>query len=121
MKKFMKFTMFEKDSKDTKYRDDPYRAVIFPIDESGSPVCPNGKKFNYIYSRAVRGNKYGRTEEFFPMRRLQRVCAQGQMLQMQGQPNYPSERRTDAVSQRSFEQSQQHTRRAASYEPQYSS
>lgn len=64
MKKFMKFTMFEKDSKDTKYRDDPYRAVIFPIDESGSPVCPNGKKFNYIYSRAVRGNKYGRTEEF---------------------------------------------------------
>lgn len=39
----MKFTMFEKDSKDTKYRDDPYRAVIFPIDESGSPVCPNGK------------------------------------------------------------------------------
>lgn len=65
MKKFMKFTMFEKDSKDTKYRDDPYRAVIFPIDESGSPVCPNGKKFNYIYSRAVRGNKYGRTEEFF--------------------------------------------------------
>lgn len=31
MKKFMKFTMFEKDSKDTKYRDDPYRAVIFRL------------------------------------------------------------------------------------------
>ena len=65
MKKYMKFTMFEKESKDEKYRDDPYRAVNFPIDESGSPVCPNGKKFNYIYSRPVRGNKYGRTEEFF--------------------------------------------------------
>lgn len=65
MKKYMKFTMFEKESKDEKYRDDPYRAVNFPIDESGSPVCPNGKKFNYIYSRPVRGNKYGRTEEYF--------------------------------------------------------
>ena len=65
MKKYMKFTMFEKESKDEKYRDDPYRAVNFPIDESGSPVCPNGKKFNYLYTKPVRGNKYGRTEEFF--------------------------------------------------------
>lgn len=65
MKKYMKFTMYEKESKDKKYRDDPYRAVNFPIDTDGDPICPNGKKFHYLYSRPVRGNKYGRTEEFY--------------------------------------------------------
>lgn len=65
MKKFMKFTMYEKESKDKKYCDDPYRAVNFPIDKDGNPVCPNGKKFSYIYSKPVKGNKYGRTEEYY--------------------------------------------------------
>lgn len=41
----MKFTMYEKESKDKKYRDDPYRAVNFPIDTDGDPMCPNGKSF----------------------------------------------------------------------------
>ena len=27
-------------------------------------ICPNGKEFKYLYSRPVRGNKYGRTEDF---------------------------------------------------------
>lgn len=65
MKKYMKFTMYEKESKDKKYRDDPYRAVNFPIDADGDPICPNGKKIHYLYNRPVRGNKYGRTEEFY--------------------------------------------------------
>lgn len=65
MKKYMKFTMFEKESKDKKYRDDPYRAVNFQIDNNGNLTCPNGKKFHYLYSKPVRGNKYGRTEEFY--------------------------------------------------------
>ena len=65
MEKFMKFTMYEKESKNEKYRNDPYRAVNFPINERGLPVCPNGKEFHFIYSRPVRGNKYGRTEEYF--------------------------------------------------------
>ena len=65
MKKYMKFTMYEKERKDKKYRNDPYRTVNFPIDADGDPVCPNGKKFHYLYSRPVRGNKYGRTEEFY--------------------------------------------------------
>lgn len=65
MKKYMKFTMFEKESKDEKYRDNPYRAVNFPINENGKPVCPNGKEFNFIYTRPVKGNKFGRTEEFY--------------------------------------------------------
>lgn len=36
MEKFMKFTMFEKETKDKKYRDNPYRAVNFTQDENGN-------------------------------------------------------------------------------------
>lgn len=65
MEKYMKFTMFDKESKDAKYRDNPYRAVNFRVDEDGDLVCPNDKKFHYKYSTPVRGNKYGRTEEYY--------------------------------------------------------
>ena len=63
MKKYMKFTMYEKETKDAKYRDDKYRAVNFPIDDEGHPICPNGRKFIFLKSVPVRGNKYGRCEE----------------------------------------------------------
>ena len=59
MEKYMKFTMFAKETKDKKYRDDLYRAVNFPIDENGNPFCPNGKRFYYMASRPIKGNKYG--------------------------------------------------------------
>ena len=65
MEKFMKFTMFEKETKSKKYKEDPYRSVNFKKDEDGSLVCPNGKKFNLKCTRPVRGNKYGRTEEIY--------------------------------------------------------
>ena len=65
MEKYMKFTMFKKETEDKKYREDPYRAVNFHINEKGNPICPNGKEFKYLYSRPVKGNKYGRTEEFY--------------------------------------------------------
>lgn len=65
MEKYMKFTMFKKQSEDKSYRDNPYRAVNFPINENGNPVCPNGKEFHYLYSRPIKGNKYGRTEELY--------------------------------------------------------
>lgn len=65
MEKYMKFTMFKKETEDKKYRDNPYRAVNFSINEKGNPVCPNGKEFRYLYSLPVRGNKYGRTEELY--------------------------------------------------------
>lgn len=65
MEKYMKFTMFQKETEDTKYREDPYRAVNFPINEKGNPVCPNGKEFHHLCTRPVRGNKYGRTEELY--------------------------------------------------------
>lgn len=65
MEKFMKFTMFEKETKDTKYRDNPYRSVNFKHNENGRLVCPNNKEFIFKYTQAVRGNKYGRTEEVY--------------------------------------------------------
>lgn len=65
MKKYMKFTMFQKKSTDKTYHDDPYLAVNFPIDENGSPVCPGDKKFHYLKSHPIKGNRYGRTEEYY--------------------------------------------------------
>ena len=66
MGKYMKFTMFKKETEDKKYRENPYRAVNFYINENGNPECPNGKEFRYLYSRPVRGNQFGRTEELYP-------------------------------------------------------
>lgn len=65
MEKYMKFTMFKKESEDKTYRDDPYRAVNFAIGKNGNPVCPNGKEFRFLYNRTVKGNNYGRTEELY--------------------------------------------------------
>ena len=65
MEKFMKFTMFEKETKDQKYKENPYRSVNFKRDEDGDLVCPNNKKFKLKCRSVVRGNKYGRTEEIY--------------------------------------------------------
>ena len=65
MKKFMKFPMYQKESKDKKYRENPYRAVNFRVDEDGHLICPNDKKFFFLRSAPVKGNQYGRTEEFY--------------------------------------------------------
>ena len=61
----MKFSMFEKTAKDSKYQHDPYRAVNFKTDEDGNPVCPNGKKFSFLRNKPICGNRYGRTEELY--------------------------------------------------------
>ncbi len=65
MEKYMKFTMYKKVTTDKKYREDPFRAVNFRINEAGNPVCPNGKEFIYLKSSPIRGNHYGRTEELY--------------------------------------------------------
>ena len=65
MQKFMKFTMFEKETKDEKYINDPYRAVNFKHDDEGNLICPNKRKFKLKCTQPVKGNKYGRTEEVF--------------------------------------------------------
>ena len=53
MKKYMKFTMFQKKSTDKTYHDDPYLAVNFPIDENGSPVCPGDKDRGVLPMRGL--------------------------------------------------------------------
>ena len=65
MEKYMKFTMYEKESKDRKYRGNPYRASNFDIDREGYMVCPNGKRFHFLRTAPVKGNQYGRTEEYY--------------------------------------------------------
>lgn len=65
MEKYMKFTMYAKETKNEKYHNDPFRAVNFPINSNGNPVCPNGKQFKFLYNQHVKGNNYGRTEEIW--------------------------------------------------------
>lgn len=65
MEKYMKFTMFKKETTDKKYHEDPFRAVNFPIGEDGIMRCPNGKKFYLKYRQSVKDNNYGRQEEIY--------------------------------------------------------
>ena len=65
MKKYMKFPTYRKQTSDKKYRDDPFRAVNFQMDGDGDLVCPNGKKFHFLRSVPVSGNRFGRTEELY--------------------------------------------------------
>ena len=65
MKKFMKFTMYDKTMKDKDYREDPFRAVNFKINENGKLVCPAGREFHFLRSSPIKGNNYGRTEEYY--------------------------------------------------------
>lgn len=65
MEKYMKFTMYEKETKDSKYRNDPCRACNFAIDHEGHMLCPNGKRFHFLRTAPVRGNQFGRTEEYY--------------------------------------------------------
>ena len=65
MEKYMKFTMFKKETTDKKYHEDPFRAVNFPIDKDGIMRCPNGKAFHLQYRKHVYGNQYGRQEEVY--------------------------------------------------------
>ena len=57
--------MFEKETKDKKYSDNPYRAVNFKKDEEGNIICPNNRKFNFKFAHPIKGNNYGRTEEIY--------------------------------------------------------
>lgn len=65
MEKYMKFTMFEKETKSEKYHTNPYRAVNFKMDSEGNMICPNNRRFLFQYNKHVKGNRYGRTEEVY--------------------------------------------------------
>jgi hypothetical protein len=43
MEKYMKFTMFKKETTDKKYHNNPFRAINFEIGGDGKMRCPNGK------------------------------------------------------------------------------
>nr|WP_269142029.1 transposase [Pectinatus frisingensis] len=65
MEKYMKFTMYKKETADVKYRDNPFRTVNFKIDKEGALRCPSGQAFHLQYRRNVKGNLYGRQEEVY--------------------------------------------------------
>jgi hypothetical protein len=65
MSKYMKFPMFNKETTDKDYREDPFRAVNFPIDKNGIMRCPNGKAVLFQYRKHVHGNQFGRQEEVY--------------------------------------------------------
>ena len=65
MEKYMKFPMFKKETADGDYHTDPFRAVNFQTNENGCMVCPNGKEFHFDYRKPVKGNLYGRQEEYY--------------------------------------------------------
>ena len=74
MEKFMKFSMFEKETKNEKYKNNPYRAVNFKRDENGNIICHNDKKFKFKETRHIRGNHYGRTEEIYECEDCSNCC-----------------------------------------------
>lgn len=65
MEKYMKFTMYKKETTDKKYHENLYRAVNFAKDADGNLLCPNGRKFLFKRTQHVKYNKYGRTEELY--------------------------------------------------------
>lgn len=65
MEKYMKFTMYKKETTDEEYHNDPFRAVNFKTDQDGDLICPNGKKFIFAYRKPIKGNLYGCQEEIY--------------------------------------------------------
>lgn len=65
MEKYMKFPMYNKETTDAKYRNNPFRAINFKTDSDGNLICPNNKKFHLAYRQPVKGNLYGRKEEVY--------------------------------------------------------
>ena len=63
MEKYMKFPMHKKELTDKAYQQNPYRAVNFHIDETGTLRCPNRRAFRFFYHQHVRGTHFGRQEE----------------------------------------------------------
>lgn len=65
MELYQKFPTYNKIVKDKKYKEDPFQSRNFKKNENGQLVCPNNKVFNFLETRPVKGNKYGRTVEIY--------------------------------------------------------
>ncbi len=63
MNKYMKFSMYKKETTNEKYSSDIFRPINFKRDESGNLVCPNNKKFIFFGTKPIKNNKYGRVYE----------------------------------------------------------
>lgn len=61
----MKFPTFKKETRDAEYKNNPFKAVNFKLNDNGKLECPNGKEFKFLHNEHIRGNKYGRTEEVY--------------------------------------------------------
>lgn len=61
----MKFPMYKKETTDESYLNDPFRAVNFKTNEKGEMIFPNEKAFHFAYRKPVKGNQYGRQEEYY--------------------------------------------------------
>ena len=117
--------MFAKETKDKKYRDDLYRAVNFPIDENGNPFCPNGKRFYYMASRPIKGNKYGRKEELYQCEDCTDCPHKPKCCKRKGnrivRMRTSSEWGVDRNSRRGAGKSEQHSRCITPHKPQHTS
>ena len=38
---------------------------FFKTNENGEMICPNGKAFHFAYRKPIKGNQYGRQEEYY--------------------------------------------------------
>ena len=116
MEKYMKFPMFEKETKDERYHNDPFRAVNFKTDPDGNLCCPNNKKFHFAYRKAVKGNLYGRQNEIY-MRRLYRLPLCRAMQKDRKEPNHLLKPGTHCYTRGSFKQPRKYSWRVAADEP----
>ena len=54
--------MYKKKLTDKQYRQNPYRAVNFRIDENGILRCPDGRAFRFLYRKTDDTPFYGGKE-----------------------------------------------------------
>ncbi len=107
----MKFPMYQKETRDKKYQNDPYRAVNFRIDKDGDLLCPNDKKFLFLRSVPVKGNRLwqGR-QELFQCEDCSGLSSQGKKICHQAKLTVPFvSTRTDHFHQEVLDQSQLHS------------
>ena len=113
----MKFPMYKKELTDKAYQQNPYRAVNFHIDETGTLRCPNGRAFRFFYRQHIRGNHFGRQKEVYQCEDCT-GCPLCTRLQADGrEQDRPDEPRTDCHAPRSRGKPEQHPGCAATDEP----
>lgn len=68
MKKYMKFPMFNREIKNEKYANDPYKINNFKRDEEGYLVCSNNKRFLHNFDIPIRATKTEEPKRFMSVR-----------------------------------------------------